>query len=314
MKKTGAIPGFLTQGFFYGRDMSRRSIVREPGFFSGGLALSLGLHAGLAALVLLGGAFHPPASPPVLTVSLVAPESTHPGAGGSLAAAGTPGVQKTTSSPPLATLAPPAPPPAQPKPMKRQNPRGAPVSRARPQPTLMPLPPRPAPTHAVQAPEAPSTPTPVSGPVAAPFRGQSSGPDLGGRQATAGRGAAGTGSGAAYSAVLGGGQGGGGNPAAAQRRYLNLIRTRILAQRKYPYMARQRRQEGVVRLRFTLSPAGALSQGVQIVKPSGYNLLDEQARQCVLAAAPFPPFPVDLQQERLAVELPIIYKISGLDR
>jgi protein TonB len=127
----------------------------------------------------------------------------------------------------------------------------------------------------------------------------------------------GSGSGATRSAVLGygqGGPGGGGNPAAAQRHYLDLIRAQILAQRKYPYMARQRRQEGEVRLRFTLSSAGALSQGVQVVKPSGFNLLDEQARQCVLAAAPFPPFPLNLQRERLSVELPIIYKISELER
>ena len=39
------------------------------------------------------------------------------------------------------------------------------------------------------------------------------------------------------------GPGGGGHPAAAQSTYLKLIRARILAQRQYPYMARQRRQE-----------------------------------------------------------------------
>jgi len=79
-------------------------------------------------------------------------------------------------------------------------------------------------------------------------------------------------------------------------------------------MARQRRQEGVVHLRFTLSPAGALSQGVQVVKASGVHQLDEQAQQCVQAAAPFPPFPLDLQRERLTIELPVIYKISELER
>jgi protein TonB len=79
-------------------------------------------------------------------------------------------------------------------------------------------------------------------------------------------------------------------------------------------MSRQRRQEGMVRLRFTLSPAGTLSQGVEVVKASGFSLLDKQARQCVLAAAPFPPFPRDLKRDRLTVDLPIIYKISELDR
>jgi outer membrane biosynthesis protein TonB len=51
-----------------------------------------------------------------------------------------------------------------------------------------------------------------------------------------------------------------------------------------------------------------------VIKASGFNLLDEQARQCVLAAAPFPPFPLDLRRQRLCVELPILYKISELER
>jgi TonB family protein len=70
----------------------------------------------------------------------------------------------------------------------------------------------------------------------------------------------------------------------------------------------------VVRLRFTLCSAGTLSQGVEVVKASGFGLLDEQARQCVLAAAPFPPFPLDLKRDRLTVDLPIIYKISEVSR
>jgi TonB family protein len=65
--------------------------------------------------------------------------------------------------------------------------------------------------------------------------------------------------------------------------------------------------EGEVRLRFILTHNGALSRGVQIVKPSGFSVLDEQASQCVLAAAPFPPFPPDLRRDSLIVEVPIIY-------
>jgi protein TonB len=107
-----------------------------------------------------------------------------------------------------------------------------------------------------------------------------------------------------------GGKGGGGNMVKARRNYLKLIRARILAKRKYPHLARQRHQEGIVRLRFTLSAAGSLSHGVQVVKPSGFQLLDNQAQQCVQAAAPFPPFPPDLKRERLTVVVPIVYKLT----
>jgi TonB family protein len=66
----------------------------------------------------------------------------------------------------------------------------------------------------------------------------------------------------------------------------------------------------MVRLRFTLSNTGALSRGVQIVKPSGFDVLDEQASQCVLAAAPFPPFPPELRKSSLTVEVPIVYQLK----
>jgi len=299
--------------------------VRERGLFSGSLALSVGLHAALAVLVLLLAGGRPLAPPPVLTVSLVAPPAAHPGPGGSPGAAGAPGPKagtpKKPAAAPAATRAQPAPPPTKPKPRKAKKQATPPVPRPQPQPqqALTP-PPRVVPEPSPPAPPTPPTPAPpratASLPSPTPAPGLSRGAPSG--TAAAGRVAAGPGSGTGTtsSAVLGYGQRGlgGGGHAAAQSHYLKLIRARILAQRQYPYMARQRRQEGVVRLRFTLSAAGALSQGVQVVQPSGHNLLDEQARQCVLAAAPFPPFPRGLQRERLAVELPIIYKISELER
>jgi protein TonB len=88
------------------------------------------------------------------------------------------------------------------------------------------------------------------------------------------------------------------------------VRARILAQRHYPPLARQRHQEGVVRVRFRLSAAGTLCQEVRVVRPSGFSLLDAQARQCVAAAAPFPPFPPELSRDYLTVEVPIVYRLT----
>jgi len=288
----------------------------ERGLFSGSLLISVGLHLALATLVVWGGGLSKHGPPPVLTVSLVTPEPGLPGHGACPAPAGAPGVQAKSPGAPTATAVPPAPPSPKlkKKPKKR---RAQPLSQPRPERVLSEIPPRPTPP-VVQ------TPTP---PRAAALRpaapcvpaAPSAGSSRPGSGVTAGAARVGTGygSGSASSAVLGygqGGKGGGGNPATAQRHYLKLIRARILAQRQYPYRARQRHQEGVVRLRFTLCSAGTLSQGVEVVKASGFGLLDEQARQCVLAAAPFPPFPLDLKRDRLTVDLPIIYKISEVSR
>ena len=282
----------------------------ERGLFTGSLLLSLGLHTALAALVLLGGGFQKPAAPPVLTVSLVAPEPGPPGSGAASAPAG---VQATKASPPSG-------PPAmlqkqvspslkvKEKPKKRQ---AKPRSRPDPENVLPPIPPRPAQSPVVQAPTPPA--------LAARPPATSPSPDIArswsklGR--TAGESQAGSDAGTPSSAVLGfgrGGKSGAGNPLQTQNNYLKLIRARILAQRKYPHLARRRHQEGVVRLRFTLSAAGALCQGVQVVKPSGFQLLDTQAQECVQAAAPFPPFPPDLQRDSLTVVVPIVYKLTEL--
>jgi protein TonB len=286
----------------------------EGGLFTGSLVISLGLHAALAALVLFGGGFQKPAALPVLTVSLVAPDPGPPGSGAASAPAG---VQTAKASPPSS-------PPAQSKkqvspPLKvKKKPKKQPVtSRSRPQPEnlLPPIPPRPALPPVVQA---PTPPAPAARPPApSPSPDMARGWSKGALGQTTGENQTNSSAGTSSSAVLGfgkEGKGGGGNAVQTQRNYLKLIRTRILAQRKYPHLARQRHQEGVVRLRFTLSAAGALSQGVQVVKPSGFQLLDTQAQQCVQAAAPFPPFPPDLQRESLTVVVPIVYKLTELGR
>jgi len=180
---------------------------------------------------------------------------------------------------------------------------------ARPKPPERPTPP---PLAKPLTPPAPSALLPASPPSPGAAPGSTTG--AAGQAVSQGR--SGPGAGAPTSAVLGFGQGGGGGGGSSfrsQSDYLKLIRTRILAQREYPLLARQRHHQGLVRLRFTLSAAGTLAQGVQVVKPSGFQSLDDQARQCVLAAAPFPPFPIDLRQDHLTVEVPIVYELTGSD-
>ena len=245
------------------------------------LLLSAGLHLALAGLGVMTGwgrTFQPPA---VLEVKLVAPPLAPAGEG--------PGLRGNSSAPPLAGAVP-----------------GAAPDKKKPAARTMPPAPRPEPARA----EGPATPPPArSLALAVPPRPTSPGPGVGGREQPGGAGpggsppSLGTGPGPG-----GGGQGFGGGP--AQGHYLSLIRSRILARRHYPPLARQRQQEGVVRVRFSLSPSGALHQGVEVVRPSGFNLLDEQARQCVLAASPFPPFPRDLNRDHLTIEVPIIYRLT----
>jgi TonB family protein len=253
--------------------------------FAGGLILSLCLHLGVVGLLLAAG-WGPMAAPPlVFKVDLVA----GPEAGGGPGPAAAP---KSGTPSPLAT-----------RPLPLKKPRYArrlPVPASPVQETTPPIPKTASTSLTLASP--PRTPGPI--PATLP-----------GSDAKAGSSGGGTGS-----AVLGygpgsgsggSGQGGGpGGPGTAQSRYFSLVRARILAHRHYPSLARLRHQEGLVRVRFSLSPGGTLRKDVEVVRPSGYHLLDEQARRCVLAAAPFPPFPVELQRDHLTIEVPIVYRLT----
>jgi protein TonB len=254
--------------------------------------LSLCFHAALVALVLAAGSYKFTTTPRILEVSLVAPGQA---AGGDAAPAAVQPAEK------------PAPVP---RPVTRAK---KPVSLPRPKPRQQ-IAPEPPPQ--VQAPIKTAPPQKVNAP--APGFTAPSAKSSGAASAGSALGMSSAGAGAARGLGQGEGQGRGGQGhpgsglAAAQTQYLGLVRARILAHRRYPPLAKARHLEGVVRLRFTLSNTGALSQGVQIVKASGFDVLDEQASQCVLAAAPFPPFPPELRKNSLTVEVPIVYQLKDL--
>uniref|UniRef100_A0A7V4G8N1 TonB family protein n=1 Tax=Desulfobacca acetoxidans TaxID=60893 RepID=A0A7V4G8N1_9BACT len=280
--------------------------------FSGNLALSLAFHLLLGGMVLWWAGTPRPPAPVVLTVSLVAP-APEPGA----APPGPrvlqhPGPTKPAPARPRAVLNPAAAAPLKPlvkKPPRQPLPSPPALEKAEPFPT--------PPARPLQPPQvipaAPARPGAPGGAAAsAPARAPAASGAGTGSAADSSR-ASGAGP---SSTVLGhsSGPGSGNADGKAYSDYMQLIRSRILAKRQYPPQALQRHQEGVVRLRFTLSAAGTLDQGVEVVKPSGVQVLDNQARACVQAAAPFPPIPPDLKRDRLVVEVPVIYRLSDAGR
>ncbi len=57
--------------------------------------------------------------------------------------------------------------------------------------------------------------------------------------------------------------------------------------KQYPRIARERGIEGIVRLRFRLSPSGAVEK-IEIIQSSGYEILDTASIGAVYRAAPMP--------------------------
>lgn len=95
--------------------------------------------------------------------------------------------------------------------------------------------------------------------------------------------------------------------------YADDIKQRLAAAWVYPEKALVEAIEGTVRIRFTLESDGKLT-GSDLLSSSGHACLDENVTRAVTQAAPFPPFPKDLNVERLHIEAGFTYLLAAPPR
>ncbi len=88
--------------------------------------------------------------------------------------------------------------------------------------------------------------------------------------------------------------------------YFARIKHQIERVWTYPIEAAQRGISGQITLRFRISKDGNLL-GVWLVDKSGHEILDFAALKAVKEAAPFYPFPLNIQKERLSILATFIY-------
>jgi TonB family protein len=92
--------------------------------------------------------------------------------------------------------------------------------------------------------------------------------------------------------------------------YAKLIEQEIGSQWRYPSAARDRLIEGKLILVFSLVRRGNLV-GIDLLKRSGFRILDEEAVRAVKAAAPFPPFPDHVNVKRLNIQASFDYRMTS---
>jgi protein TonB len=88
--------------------------------------------------------------------------------------------------------------------------------------------------------------------------------------------------------------------------YLTKLRAWLEKHKQYPQQAQRRRQQGTALLRFTLARDGKLLAH-SIERSSGFPSLDEAVEEMIERAAPLPPIPPDMDQERLEIVVPIAF-------
>ena len=105
------------------------------------------------------------------------------------------------------------------------------------------------------------------------------------------------------------GNGSGSAPMAPPPDYLSRLVAHLNAYKNYPYEARIHREQGTVRLRFAIDRQGHVLS-YEVVGSSGHPDLDDEARQMIQRADPFPPTPPEFHGERLDLEVPLVFSLN----
>ena len=99
-----------------------------------------------------------------------------------------------------------------------------------------------------------------------------------------------------------------GASAAAVASYNQMVAAHLQRFKQYPPAARAAGQQGVSRLRFSLSRNGqVLSAGLGA--SSGHRALDAETLAMVRRAQPFPAFPTDMKQASMSFSVPIQFSV-----
>lgn len=93
--------------------------------------------------------------------------------------------------------------------------------------------------------------------------------------------------------------------------YLQGLKKRIELIWKYPETARRDGLQGSLVMRFCIGKSGKL-ESVEIVRSSGYPMLDEAAKQALEDANPYNPLPDNWKKTSFTITGTFIYKIYGL--
>lgn len=92
--------------------------------------------------------------------------------------------------------------------------------------------------------------------------------------------------------------------------YQDMVATLIARAKRYPERALKRRMSGEGSIRLEISSDGSLAN-VEILRSTETQILDEELKAMAERAAPFPAFPNDLRKNKLALIVPIAFRLES---
>lgn len=96
---------------------------------------------------------------------------------------------------------------------------------------------------------------------------------------------------------------------ALLERYGRSLSSLFARQQNYPRLAAMRGWEGEVQVRVTIARKGNIV-AAQVVRSSGFEVLDQSAIQLVSGAGPLPRPPEALQNRELQIVVPVLFKLE----
>ncbi len=102
----------------------------------------------------------------------------------------------------------------------------------------------------------------------------------------------------------------GNSPKAKKERanYYAMVSAHLNQRKKYPTEARKAREQGVVKVRFTVDRSGNISN-VSITGSSGHVILDQATLALMQRVAPLPAMPASMERDKVTISLPIDYSL-----
>lgn len=91
--------------------------------------------------------------------------------------------------------------------------------------------------------------------------------------------------------------------------YYGRVRQIIDANKNYPLLARQRKQEGSPKVSFTILKNGIIEK--LSIDSSGYRILDREARRIIMISSPFPEIPDSMNKDSIDLTIPINFKLNN---
>lgn len=92
--------------------------------------------------------------------------------------------------------------------------------------------------------------------------------------------------------------------------YNRWLKIKVESVLRYPELAAISGYQGTLYIKFDIMKDGSLGD-VELLKSSGYKILDDEALRAIRSAAPFQPLPEEWNLERYSIRAAVLFYLSG---